>query len=76
MGKLNSGLRDLRVLRGEEEFAYLLLKAIHDVAGGREPPHIQREPSAAHVPKILVLSEVIPAEANPREYVKSLEARR
>ena len=54
----------------------LLLKAIRDVAGGREPPHILREPSAAHGPKILVLSEVIPAETNPREYVKSLEARR
>ena len=54
----------------------LLLKAIRDVAGGREPPHLLREPSAAHTSKILVLSEVIPAEANPREYVQSLEARR
>ena len=52
----------------------LLLKAIRDVADGREPPHILREPSIAHAPKILVLSEVIPAEANPREYVKNLEA--
>jgi hypothetical protein len=54
----------------------LLLKAIQDVCDGREPPHILREPGAAHAPKILVLSEVLPAEANPREYVKSLEARR
>ena len=54
----------------------LLLKAIRDVTDGREPPHILREPSAAHASKILVLSEVIPAEANPREYVKSLEAQR
>ena len=54
----------------------LLLKAIQDVRDGREPPHLLREPSAAHAPKILVLSEVIPAEANPREYVQSLEARR
>ncbi len=54
----------------------LLLKAIQDVRDGREPPHILREPSSGHAPKILVLSEVLPAEANPREYVKSLEARR
>ena len=53
----------------------LLLKAIHDVREGREPPHILREPSAAHAPKILVLSELIPADANPREYVRSLERR-
>ncbi len=51
----------------------LLLKAIHDVREGREPPHILREPSAAHAPKILVLSELIPTDANPREYVRSLE---
>lgn len=50
----------------------LLLKAIEDVREGREPPHILRELSAAHAPKILVLSEVIAADANPREYVKKL----
>ncbi len=53
----------------------LLLKAIHDVRDGREPPHILREPGAAHASKILVLAEMIPAEVNPREYVKSLETR-
>jgi phthalate 4,5-dioxygenase len=51
----------------------LLLKAIQDVSEGREPPHVLREPSAAHVPKIIVLSEMIPADASPREYVRSLE---
>ena len=53
----------------------LLLKSIHDVREGREPPHILREPSATHAPKILVLSELIPADARPREYVRSLERR-
>jgi hypothetical protein len=53
----------------------LMLKAIHDVREGREPPHILREPSAAHAPKILVLSELIPADANPREFLRSLEQR-
>ena len=52
----------------------LMLKAIHDVREGREPPHILREPSAAHAPKILVLSELIPADANPREYRERLGA--
>ena len=52
----------------------LLLNAIQAVRDGREPPHLLRQPRDAHAPKILVLSEVIPAEANPREYVKRLEA--
>ncbi|HYA27548.1 MAG TPA: hypothetical protein VEI95_01930, partial [Acidobacteriota bacterium] len=53
----------------------LLLKAINDLREGREPLHILREPSAAHTPKIVVLSEVIPADVNPHEYVKTLAAR-
>ena len=51
----------------------LLLKAIQEVSGGREPPHILREPSAAHAPKILVVSEMIPADASAPEYVRNLE---
>jgi len=53
----------------------LLLKAINDLREGREPLHILREASAAHAPKIVVLSEVIPADVNPHEYVKTLAAR-
>jgi len=54
----------------------LLLKAIQEVSEGRDPPHILREPSAAHAPKILVIAEMIPAGASPRDYVRSLEKRR
>jgi phthalate 4,5-dioxygenase len=51
----------------------LLLNAIHAVRDGRELPHVVRDPSAATSCKIVVLSEVLPADVNPRAYVKGVE---
>ena len=51
----------------------LLLKAIQEVSEGHEPPHILREPSVAHAPKLRVLSEIIPADVSAREYMRNLE---
>jgi hypothetical protein len=41
---------------------------------GREPPHLSGDPNASRSRKIVVLSEVLPADVNPREYMKSLES--
>ena len=52
----------------------LLLNAIRAMCDGREPPHLSGDPNASRSRKILVLSEVLPADVNPREYMKSLES--
>lgn len=41
----------------------LLMKAVKNISVGREPP------------RILVVSENVPADANARKYVKSLDAK-
>ncbi len=50
----------------------LLLRAINDVRDGRHAPYLASEPDTTSVAEIVVLSEVIAGEANPREYVKNL----
>jgi len=53
----------------------LLLKAINDVRDGRHVPFSTRDPNTTPAADIVVLSEVIAAEANPRQYVKNLANR-
>ncbi|HWH75724.1 MAG TPA: Rieske 2Fe-2S domain-containing protein [Candidatus Binatus sp.] len=53
----------------------LLLKAIDDVREGRHAPYSADESNTTPIADIVVLSEVIAGEANPREYVKNLAYR-
>jgi hypothetical protein len=53
----------------------LLLKAINDVRDGRHVPSPTRDPNTTPAADIVVLSEVIAGEVNPREYVKNLAKR-
>jgi phthalate 4,5-dioxygenase oxygenase subunit len=50
----------------------LLLRAINDVRDGRHAPYLASEPDTTAAAEIVVLSEVIAGDANPREYVKNL----
>ena len=52
----------------------LLEKAIRDVQGGREPPHVVRSPSENRFPDLLVVSDMIPDTSDWKEYTRSLAA--
>jgi phthalate 4,5-dioxygenase len=52
----------------------LLEKAIKDVQEGREPPHVIRSAGENRFPHLLVISDMIPAAGDWKEYTKSLEA--
>ena len=52
----------------------LMEKAIKDIQEGREPPHVARSPSENHFPGLLVLSDLIPAMTDWKQYTKNLEA--
>jgi phthalate 4,5-dioxygenase len=54
----------------------LLLKAINDVRDGRHAPYAVGDWKITATGEIVVLSEVIAGEANPREYVASLTKRK
>jgi phenylpropionate dioxygenase-like ring-hydroxylating dioxygenase large terminal subunit len=54
----------------------LTLEAIADVEAGREPPHVIRDPAANVFPELIVLAEVVPAGADPKQYVEDRIARR
>jgi hypothetical protein len=54
----------------------LLLKAIRTLQDGREPPHIVRERRANRFPGLFVVSEVIPADKDLKEYVRQIETKR
>jgi phenylpropionate dioxygenase-like ring-hydroxylating dioxygenase large terminal subunit len=49
----------------------LLLKAIRDVQEGREPPRVPIEPETGRIPYVQVISQVVPASANVKDYVKA-----
>ncbi|MGH7835475.1 MAG: hypothetical protein ACREQK_17665, partial [Candidatus Binatia bacterium] len=53
----------------------LLERAIRDVQEGREPPHVIRTPDQNLFPHFLVISDMIPATADCKEYTRSLETR-
>lgn len=47
-----------------------LLKAIHEVQAGGEPPHVMRDPEQKEVRQITVVSEVVRASEDLRGYVR------
>lgn len=53
----------------------LILNAIKEVQEGRDPQHVVRDASANRFSDIVVISDVIPAAADWKEYTKNREAR-
>lgn len=51
----------------------LLLNAIKDVKEGREPQHVIRDPGLNRFPHLVVVSEVVPASTDWKQYAKKLE---
>jgi len=54
----------------------LLLKAIRDVQGGHEAPHVIREPKLNRFPLLVVMSEVVPTSVDWIDYIKKAEVER
>lgn len=50
----------------------LIMNAINDVRAGRDPMHVVRDPNANEFTHIAVISEVVPAGTNFKEYVGKL----
>jgi phenylpropionate dioxygenase-like ring-hydroxylating dioxygenase large terminal subunit len=51
----------------------LILNAIKEVQRGRDPQHVIRDPKANRFPNLVVLSDVISASADWKEYTRSRE---
>jgi hypothetical protein len=52
----------------------LLQKAIQDVREGRDPAHVVRDAGRNRFPNLLVVSDVISADTDCKEYTRNLEA--
>jgi hypothetical protein len=52
------------------------MNAINDVKAGRDPMHVLRDPDLNNFAHLAVISEVIPAAANVKEYVSNLVEKR
>ncbi|HEX2229623.1 MAG TPA: Rieske 2Fe-2S domain-containing protein [Candidatus Binatia bacterium] len=52
----------------------LIMSAINDVKAGRDPMHVIRDPKSNKFNHIAVISEVIPAATDCKEYVRKLAA--
>jgi phthalate 4,5-dioxygenase oxygenase subunit len=52
----------------------LLLSSIRDVEEGREPRHVIRDPKKNYLPHLVVLSEIIPASTDCKQYMKKVES--
>jgi len=52
----------------------LLLAAIQDVKEGREPRNVIRDPNLNRFPHLVVLSEVVPAATDWKQYMKKVES--
>lgn len=50
----------------------LLLKSIRDIQGGLQPPLVFKDPALNRAPELTVLSEVVPASVDVKEYVRRL----
>jgi phenylpropionate dioxygenase-like ring-hydroxylating dioxygenase large terminal subunit len=51
----------------------LMEKAIKEVQEGKEPPHVIRSSAENRFPQILVISDMVPAGGDWKEYTKTLE---
>ncbi len=53
----------------------LMLKAIQDVREGNDPPHVIRDARRNSFPGLLVISELLPARVDWKEYTRKVEGR-
>ena len=53
----------------------LILNGINEVQAGRDPQHVVRDPEANRFNNIVVISDVIAAASDWKEYTKSREAK-
>lgn len=51
----------------------LLLSAIRDVKEGRDPRHVIRDPKSNRFPHLVVLSEIVPASTDCKQYLRQVE---
>jgi hypothetical protein len=52
----------------------LLLNAINDVKQGRDPQHVIRDPKLNRFSHLVVLSELVPASTDWKEFVRDYAA--
>jgi len=52
----------------------LLLKGIKDVAEGRDPPNVLRDPARNHFPRMFAYSRMAPADADWKAHARQVEA--
>ena len=52
----------------------LMLNAIRDVKEGRQPQHVIRDPEANRFPHLVVLSELVPASTDLKQFVRDRAA--
>jgi hypothetical protein len=52
----------------------LMVKAIKDIAEGRDPPHVIRSAADNRFPNLLIISDMIPSGCDFKEYARSREA--
>jgi len=53
----------------------LLLNAIRDVKEGRQPQHVVKDAKANHFPHLVVLSELVPATTDLKQFVRDRAAK-
>ena len=51
----------------------LLLNAISDITEGRDPRHVVRDPKSNRFPHLIVLSEIVPASTDWKQYARERE---
>jgi phenylpropionate dioxygenase-like ring-hydroxylating dioxygenase large terminal subunit len=51
----------------------LLLSAINDIKEGRDPRHVVRDPGSNRFPHLIVLSEIVPASTDWKQYARERE---
>jgi len=52
----------------------LLLNGIRDVKEGRQPQHVVKDTNANHFPHLVVLSELVPASTDLKQFVRDRAA--
>ena len=52
----------------------LLLNGIKDVKEGRQPQHVLKDPKKNHFPHLVVLSELVPASTDLKQFIRDRAA--
>jgi phthalate 4,5-dioxygenase oxygenase subunit len=52
----------------------LMVKAIHDIQDGGEPPHVMRDPEKNRFPHLQVISDLVPDDTDIKQHTRKIEA--